>query len=204
MRARWVCRGLGLVGLALLAAAAFTPLPVVLARSIGVPARLGLAEAVVVLGANVRPDGSLNDVSLRRTIHGIRLHRKGLAPLLVFSGPPARADRPAEPAVRADLAGELGTPSSAVLTATAWTTAEEAAHVQALLAPRGVHRILLVTDSQHLVRASRLFERAGFQVLPAPPETDPDAATPEARLELTRQILEELVARLFHRVAGRA
>jgi uncharacterized SAM-binding protein YcdF (DUF218 family) len=203
-RARRFCRGLGLAGLAFLAAAAFTPLPVVLARSIGVPARLAPAEAIVVLGADVLVDGSLVSASLRSAIHALRLYRRQLAPLLVFSGPPARADRPAEPAVRAALAAELGIPPAAVLTATAWTTVEEAAHVQALLAPRGIRRILLVTDSQHLVRAGRLFERAGFEVVPAPADSLAAAESPEGRLDLTRRVLAELAARLVYGIAGPA
>jgi uncharacterized SAM-binding protein YcdF (DUF218 family) len=203
-RTRRFCRGLGLLGLACLAAVAFTPLPVVLARSIGVPARLAPADAIVVLGADVAVDGSLVSPSLRSAIHGLRLYRRQLAPLLVFSGPPARSDRPAEPAVRAALAAELGIPPAAVLTVTAWTTAEEAAHVQALLAPRGIRRILLVTDSQHLVRAGRLFERAGFEVLPAPADSLAAAESPEGRLDLTRRVLAELAARLLYRIAGSA
>ena len=202
--ARRVCCGLGLVGLVGVAAVAFTPLPVVLARSIGVTARLAPAEAIVVLGADVAPDGSLVSASLRSTVHGLRLYRRQLAPLLVFSGPPARSDRPAESAVRAALAAELGIPPAAVLTVTAWTTAEEAAHVQALLAPRGIHRILLVTDSQHLVRAGRLFERAGFEVAPAPADSPDAAESPEGRLELMRRVLAELAARLVYRLAGAA
>ncbi len=89
-----------------------------------------------------------------------------------------------------------------MLTATAWTTAEEAAHVQALLAPRGTRRIQLVTDSQHLVRARRLFERAGFEVLPALADSLAAAARPEGRLDLTRRVLAELAARLLHRIVG--
>lgn len=204
MRTGTVSRALGLAGLALLLACAFTPLAPAIAGWLGSAPRIEPAEAIVVLGADVLPDGSLGGASLRRTIHGIRLYRRGLAPILIFSGSPARQGRPAEPAVRAALAEELGIGAPVVLTMTAWTTQEEAAHAAALLRPRGVRRILLVTESQHLVRAVGVFERAGFEVLPAPADGTPGAGHPEARLELTREILEELLARLLYRLRGSA
>jgi uncharacterized SAM-binding protein YcdF (DUF218 family) len=198
-----LARGLGAIGVLLLLACAFTPLPERLARWTGTAPRLAPADAIVVLGAEALRDGSLSPISLRRTVHGIRLHRRGLAPLLVFSGPPPHDGRPGEPAVRAALARELGVAASAILTATAWTTAEEAEQARALLADRGVRRVLLVSESQHLARARRLFERAGFEVFPAPADGVPDADSPEARIDLIRGILKELAARLVYRVTGR-
>ena len=199
-----LCRGLGAVCVLLLLACAFTPLPDLLARWTGAAPRLAPADAIVVLGAGVLPDGSLGSLSLRRTVLGIRLARRGLAPLLLFTGPPPHDGKPAEPAVRAALARELGVPASAVLTASAWTTGEEATQARALLAERGVRRVLLVSESQHLTRAGRLFQRAGFEVFPAPADGEGNAGSPEARLDLMRGILEELVARLVYRLAGKA
>src|SRR4030095_3796986 len=48
------------------------------------------------------------------------------------------------------------------------TTREEAIRVQALLQPKGVRTILLVTNAGHLARARPLFERVGFAVHPVP------------------------------------
>lgn len=154
------------------------------------PARFERAQAIVVLGGGVHQDGMLSHASLRRTLHGISLHRKGLAPLLVLSGPAPDAG-PGEAEVRAELARELGISSAAILTVTkARTTREEAAHVRALLEPRDIRRILLVTDSQHMVRARPLFERAGFEVVAAPADDFSSVQeAPEGRLELTRRIL---------------
>ena len=47
-------------------------------------------------------------------------------------------------------------------------TRENAQRTAALLQPEGVRRIALVSDSWHLPRATLEFERAGFEVLPAP------------------------------------
>ena len=36
------------------------------------------------------------------------------------------------------------------------------------LAPRGIRKILLVTSAMHMPRASAVFRKAGFEVIPAP------------------------------------
>lgn len=48
------------------------------------------------------------------------------------------------------------------------TTWENAMLTRALLAPQGIDRIVLVTQSLHMARARMIFEHAGFHVLPAP------------------------------------
>jgi uncharacterized SAM-binding protein YcdF (DUF218 family) len=140
---------------------------------------------------------------LDRTRYGIALYRNGLAPLLVFAGP-ARGESPAEATVRAELARELGIPAEVILTeAEARTTREEAVRLEARLRPMGVRKILLVTNSLHMPRARRLFELAGFEVLAAPSDDlSKTSGEPEDRLQLTRQMLEELIAQLYYRVAG--
>lgn len=203
MRGAPAIRGLGLVGLGLFLAGGFTPLPNVLSRWLAAPARVEPAEAIVVLGAGLRADGSLTDASLRRALHGILLYREGLAPWLVVLGP----ERPGvgvEAGVRAELARALGVPPAAILTeATAWTTREEAVRARALLAGRGVRRILLVTNPHHMWRARAVFERAGFEVQAAPTQdfsAEPD--TVEGRLDLLRDLAQELFGRSLYRLAG--
>jgi hypothetical protein len=52
-------------------------------------------------------------------------------------------------------------------------------------------------------RARGLFERAGFTVLQAPVEdTSGGGISPEARLALGLRMGEELLAQLYHRLAG--
>jgi uncharacterized SAM-binding protein YcdF (DUF218 family) len=196
-------RSVGLVGLLLFLAAAFTPLPSLLARHLAVAAAPGPADAVVVLGAGVTEDGILGGASLRRAVTGILLARQGLAPLLVLLGP-SFGGSPPEAKVRERLARDLGVDPGRILTVQdAWTTREEAEKSRALLAPRGARRILLVTDSQHLVRAIPLFARQGFEVLPVVADEESDwPRSPEGRLKLARRVSQEIVARAYHRVAG--
>lgn len=191
-----MCRCLG-AAVVLVCVAALTPLPNDLAKALRPERRLDAADAIVVLGGGVEPDGALTPDSLLRVTEGIRLSRAGLAPLLVFSGR-------AEPEVAARLALDLGVPSEQIVTESgARTTGEEASRIARRLEPRAVRRIILVTDSEHLVRAVALFERVVFEVLPAPADSV-SAATdkPEQRLKLLRRLGEELMARLYYRLAG--
>jgi len=198
-----LCPLLGGVGLALFLVSAFTPLPNLLSRSMGGASALGPAEAIVVLGGGVTPDGVLSDRSMRRALHGILLYRKGLAPLLVFFGPVGDGG-PAEAEVRAELAQALGvTPGVILSAAEPRTTREEALRGGALLQAKGVRRILLVTDAYHMRRARTAFEQAGFEVLAAPThDLSSRVSRPEERLTLMRRIVEERLARLYYGLAG--
>jgi hypothetical protein len=85
-------RLLGATVLSAFGLAAFSPLSNVVAGWVSTPADLGKADAIVVLGGGSEwPRGELNSTMLHRTIHGIRLYREGLAPLLVLSGGQRRA-----------------------------------------------------------------------------------------------------------------
>jgi uncharacterized SAM-binding protein YcdF (DUF218 family) len=177
---------------------AFTQLPNRLAEILYVPAVIAPADAVIVLAAGgSRPD-ALSSGSLRRAVHGIALHQEGWAPLLVFSG--GRA----EGVTRATLARRLKVPAESILTvASGHTTREEAMQMARLLQPRGVRKVLLVTDMEHMVRSKALFERVGFQVLPAPvPDGSKPAVRPQSRVELFHRTLQEWVALQYYRLAG--
>jgi len=199
-----ICQTLGLVGILLFAISAFTPLPNLMARRQGPAARLEPTEAIVVLGGEgVGGEAALGSSSLRRAIRGIVLHRQGFAPLLVFLGAAAPGWR-SEAEVRADLARQLGISSDAILMEPgARTTRQEAERVRHLLRPRGVRRILLVTDSQHMTRALGVFERAGFEVFPAPADDEVLVLSdkPEDRLRLLRWLVWEFLARLYYWVS---
>jgi uncharacterized SAM-binding protein YcdF (DUF218 family) len=199
-----ILRCVGAVALSSFVAVAYTPAANLLNRVVTAPERLEPAAAIVVLaGGGVRGDGTLSDISMRRALHGIALYRRGLAPLLAFSGP-ASDGGPAEGDVRSALAREVGVPGSAIISeTTARTTREEASRMSALLLPRGVRRVLLVVDAQGAYRAARLFERNGFDPLPAPAEDVSSLeGSPEGRLDLARRMAIELVAFSYYRVAG--
>jgi uncharacterized SAM-binding protein YcdF (DUF218 family) len=196
-------RVVGFAAIVLFAVAAFTPVPNILGSRLSVPMQAGSADAIVVLGGGLRGEGILEEASLRRTLQGILLFRRGLAPLLVLLGPSRTSDEPPEAEIRAELARDLGVPSPAILTESrAMTTRQEAGLVARLLAGRA-RKVLLVTDSQHMARARPLFQRFGFTVLPVPAdEVSVTAESPEGRLKLSRRVVREGLAQLYYRAAG--
>jgi uncharacterized SAM-binding protein YcdF (DUF218 family) len=197
-----VLRMLGLAGIVCFLLTVFTPLPSVLDQWAGVPPQLEPADAVVVLAGSVHATGVLNHSSLRRAIHGMLLYQRGLAPLVVFSGAP-NSEGLVEAEVRAEMAREFGIPSAAILMeTTARTTRQEAIQMAALLQPRGIRTILLVTDVEHMRRSRQLFQNAGFSVQPGPVDELSHASSPEGRLRLMRRVLQEGLARCYYQLAG--
>ncbi len=195
-------RVLGAAALFAFAAVAFTPLAAVVDARMDHGSEIGPAEAVVVLGAGVGPEGVLQVQSLRRAVLGITLFRRGLAPRIVMLGPAAEGGV-VEAEVRAALARDLGVPAEAIVSeARGLTTREEARLTRARLGP-GARRILLVTGAHHMGRARALFRREGFEVLRAPvDEVSARSSRPEDRLEVWRLIAQEAVARAYNRLAG--
>ncbi len=197
-------RLIGAVGIGLLLAVGFTPLPNVVSYWMAPSRALAPAGAIVVLGrGGVNDRGELNGASLFGLMEGVDLYRRGLAPLLVVSGSPFGVNG-TEAERRADLSRECGIPGQAVLTMTsARTTHDEALGARAILGPRGVRRVILVTDGPAMGRAMALFERAGFDVIPSYGAPVLQwGGPPEARLGVMKRVISEAVARLYYRLAG--
>jgi uncharacterized SAM-binding protein YcdF (DUF218 family) len=197
-------RLLGGLAVAAFGLCAFTPAASKLHQWTVAPSNIAPADAIVVLGSAVSPDGLLDGPSLRRTLDGVRLSRRGLAPLLLILGGPNRGTIEAE--VRAELALELGVAPTSILTESrGLTTQQEAERTAALLLPRGLRRVLLVTGEYHQLRAQPVFRRAGFEVLPAAVREEAGASQqPADRLSLTAKVAREWLARLYYRLQGRA
>jgi uncharacterized SAM-binding protein YcdF (DUF218 family) len=123
------------------------------------------ADAIVVLGAGVSDECTLNDYSLRRTLLGTRLYKDGRAPLVLFTGGARTGTRCAVASVMADVAREAGVPASAVMLETAaHDTHQNAEYSAPILNRLGVRSILLVTDRLHMTRSELCFATFGFAV----------------------------------------
>jgi uncharacterized SAM-binding protein YcdF (DUF218 family) len=192
-----VLRLLGAAGLLLLVVGGFTPLANALNRWMAGPIELRPAQAIVVPGrGGADGDEVLTNASMRRTLRAIALQKKGLSPLIVFSGNDAEID------ARVRLARGLGIAAESLLPAPgARTTREEATLLEGLLKPRGVQRILLVVDSIDMPRTRALFEGAGFTVFGAHTGTG-EPTDPESRLQLLREMSIELFAWYYYRLRG--
>jgi uncharacterized SAM-binding protein YcdF (DUF218 family) len=127
-------------------------------------------EALVVLGALVRPDGRASPALAARARHAAALYHAGVAPLLVLSGG-ASGSGPSEARVALGLLRGAGVPEGAcLLEEESRSTRDNARLTTPLLAARGLTRVGVVSDGFHLLRARRLFRRAGLAVatFPAP------------------------------------
>jgi len=183
---------------------AFTPLANGLAywRAPGRP--LGPADAVVVLGrGGITESGELSALSFGFTLEGIDLYRRGLAPVLVLSGSPSGLVRQ-EAEARAQIAAASGITGLAVLKLnSARTTHEEALDARAMLWPRGIRRIILVTDAVSMPRSAGTFEKVGFAVTPSyGMPVLRWGGGPGARMRLMQETIIELVAWVYYRTRG--
>lgn len=155
------------------------------------------ADAIVVLS------GSLPD----RVLHGVDLHRAGLAPLLVLT---REAEWPGLQELRArgidiperyelnrEIARQLGIPDEAVVMVDerAGSTITEVAALLPVLRRRGIRSILLVTSKTHTRRAAAIFATLSggdIEVRVSPTPYDP--FSPDdwwRRREMTRRVLTE-------------
>ena len=132
------------------------------------------ADAIVVLGAGIyfnAPEyggaDTVNNYALERLRYGAQLYRRSRTPVLVTGGAPQGNATPEATLMKALLEDEWGIP-------VAWSedksinTLENASLSNAILGPAGIRRIYLVTHGWHMPRARFAFERAGFEVIPAP------------------------------------
>ncbi len=134
-------------------------------------------QAVVVLGGGVRPEAreygqaQPSPATEARLRYGLHLARAAQLPLGfaggVGWGASGMAGQPSEAQVAARYAEQAGL-RIRWLDDRSRDTAENAQQMAALLQAQGIRRIALVTHAWHLPRAIAHFERAGFQVLPAP------------------------------------
>lgn len=172
------------------------------------------APAMVVLGGAVngarppfRPYPDLTSAG-DRLWYAVRLYRAGKAPLIVLSGGTVHTGEGPEAQAMQQFVADMGVPAGVVLLENRSTnTTENAAETARLLRSRGIRRILLVTSALHMRRAQGLFERAGFDVVPAPTDFEvshralgPRDFVPDAEaLDGSARAMKEIVGRLVGR-----
>jgi uncharacterized SAM-binding protein YcdF (DUF218 family) len=131
------------------------------------------AQAIVVLSSNFyapnppRPRSVPGWGTYLRCRHAAWLYREGWHMPVVASGG-SQGDRVMAEIMRDALAAE-GVPRESIwLEGESESTRENAAFSAKLLLPRGIRRIVLVTEAYHMRRAERYFRDAGFAVDPSP------------------------------------
>jgi uncharacterized SAM-binding protein YcdF (DUF218 family) len=132
------------------------------------------AEAIVVLGAQVLPNGQAGPDLEARTAHAVGLYQAGLAPRIICTGG-VKGERASAAAVAGHLASSLGVPQEAIFLADgSWKTQEDAMQTAAVMAQHGWQTAILVSHPLHVYRAKLFFEREGIVVYTSPTTTDVD------------------------------
>ena len=159
-------------------------------------AALPRADAVVVLGggndyawldrAQVHPD----QLEGSRLAAGARAWLAGRARVIVLSGGGGGGNGDSEAYRMAEAIARLGVPASALmLEEHSRDTRDNARNTTAMLRSRGMKRVLLVTSSLHMPRASLLFRQAGLEVLAVPVPEPANRATWRQRWFPSRRAL---------------
>lgn len=124
--------------------------------------RLEALDAIVVLGAPLRPSGALSQILEERIAAAVALYHAGGAPLVIASGGTTNGAPRAEADAIAEGLRKAGVPD--VITETrSRTTAENARYTAELLAGRSAKSVWLVTQPFHGRRAARLFRAVGLE-----------------------------------------
>ncbi len=111
------------------------------------------ADAAVVFGAKVSPDGSPSGVLYDRTRTACRLYHEGLVNRIVLSGGQGDDAPISEPVCMARVAREAGVPAEAlILDETGLNSAASLAAVAVLAGEHRWSRVLLVSNDYHLAR----------------------------------------------------
>jgi uncharacterized SAM-binding protein YcdF (DUF218 family) len=138
------------------------------------------ADAIVVFGARTYATGIASQALADRVNTACDLYRRGLAPVLVFSGGPGDG-AVSEPQAMRDLAISRGIPPERiVLDYTGFNTHATVDHVAELARAKGYRSVMAVSHFYHLPRVKLAFDRAGIDAYTVPAhETRPLVQMPK-------------------------
>ena len=164
------------------------------------PAVVSKTDVIVVLGGateSAQPPRTTVEINSAgdRVLYAARLYQMGKAAHILLSGGnitwlQTRTSTPAEE--MADIITMIGVPQEALwFQAESQNTYEDALLCKKFLEQKGINRILLVTSAMHMPRAVALFEKQGFEVIPAPTDFSVTQADWDdlTRLDLPAQMI---------------
>jgi uncharacterized SAM-binding protein YcdF (DUF218 family) len=134
------------------------------------------ADAIVVLGRG-------KELRKSRAKVTAQLWETGRAPKIFVSG------RDDSPVIMKLLIAEGISQYSLGNENCSQTTEENARFTAILLQPKGIQRILLITDPAHMLRASLTFQRMGFTVVPYLSPLPPEYTAPEEAVLVLREYM---------------
>lgn len=116
------------------------------------------ADVIIVLGAGIRRDGRAGWALTRRAEMGADLWQQGIAPYVLCTGAQADGYPRSEAAACQEILQRNGVPASAILREeSSRSTEENAIYSTQILSEYGWSRVVLVSDSYHMLRAEWLF-----------------------------------------------
>jgi vancomycin permeability regulator SanA len=125
-------------------------------------------DAVVVLGAQVYPNGTLSNALENRVLTAIDLYDEGLTSTLIMSGG-IDVDGTSEALAMRDFAIAHGVPASAIIVDEAGRSTEATAQNAAQICKReGFDRVGAVSTFYHMPRIKQLFLAQGINVYTVP------------------------------------
>ncbi|QPB42723.1 YdcF family protein [Rodentibacter haemolyticus] len=128
------------------------------------------AQAIVLLGGGLRDSKELyaplasTAIQLERLRYAAYLQKETALPLLITGASPTGA---IEAKVAAKELQYFFNVSTKWIEPRALTTKENAFFTKEILAKKHINKIVLVTNEWHMQRATLLFQKQGFEVLPA-------------------------------------
>ena len=120
------------------------------------------SDAIIVLGAQVKADGTPSE-ALRRRLTVALEHYRADRQLIIVCGAQGGNEPRAEGDVMRDWLMEQGVPGEDVVAETAsFNTRENLTYAKAIMAHRGLERALVVTSDYHVARALELCRQVGI------------------------------------------
>lgn len=112
------------------------------------------ADAIIVLGARVMPDGRMSTTLFHRVKVGFELYEQGYAPYMIVCGARGRDEPVSEAEAMAQYLTGRGVPQDKVLLdAQSGDTIENLANARRLMEQNGLSTAIVVTSDYHLTRA---------------------------------------------------
>lgn len=139
-------------------------------------------DAIVVLGA-AQYNGRPSPVLKARLDHALGLYREGAAPLVIVAGGVGRGDTISEAEVGRRYLVARGVPADSVVAQREGrTTMASMSAVAGWLRPRGLRRVVLVSDPFHMFRLRLEAHRTALEAYTSPTESSPISDNPVLEL----------------------
>ena len=171
------------------------------------------AGAIVILGSGRDKDAmefggdTVGRHSLLRARYGAFLQRKTGLPIVVSGGLVLNQEGKSIAQVMADLLKEEFKAGEVWLEDKSRTTGENALYSKRLLEKKQIDTVYLVTQAWHMPRSVSIFEKVGFNVVPAPTAYESGKPfvwldiLPDARaIKLSSMALHEMAGAVWYRI----